>query len=106
MMRKGDLGSPFLCRHVLRQADFKQVRALRALVTLARGSNRAASQQEPAMQLRHRLIALILIATATTAAQAASPSAPATPLADCVDLSPQHETFRFESQYLLVQDGD
>jgi hypothetical protein len=58
------------------------------------------------MQLRHRLIALILIATATTAAQAATPVAPAAPLADCVDLGPQHEAFRFGSQYLLVQDGD
>lgn len=59
------------------------------------------------MQLRHRLIALILIATATTAAQAATPATtPAVPLADCVDLGPQHEAFRFGSQYLLVQDGD
>jgi hypothetical protein len=58
------------------------------------------------MQLRHRLIALILIATATAAAQAATPAEPAAPLADCVDLGPQHESFRFGSQYLLVQDGD
>jgi len=73
---------------------------------LDRGSNRTAANQEPAMQLRHRLLALLLIATATTAAQAATPPTSATPLADCVDLSPQHEAFRFGSQYLLVQDGD
>jgi hypothetical protein len=58
------------------------------------------------MQLRHRLIASALIAAATTAAQAGPPATPAVPLASCVDLSPEHEAFRFGSQYLLVQDGD
>jgi hypothetical protein len=105
-MHEGDARSPFLCRRVLRNGDFKQVPSSRAMARLDLGSIRTAANRESKMQLSHRLIASVLIASATTAVQAATPASPAVPLASCVDLSPNHEAFRFGSQYLLVQDGD
>jgi len=76
------------------------------MASLDHGSIRAAANRVANMQLHHRLIASALIAVATTAAQAATPASPPDPLASCVDLSPDHEAFRFGSQYLLVHDGD
>jgi hypothetical protein len=105
-MQQGDARSPFLCRSALRNGDFKQISPSHETVTLDRGSNRVAAQPGTDMQLRHRLIALILIATATTATQAATPATSAVPLTSCVDIGPEHEAFRFGPQYLLVHDGD
>jgi len=39
-------------------------------------------------------------------AQAEAPATQSTPLADCVDLTADHQAFGFGTQYLLVQDGD
>jgi hypothetical protein len=53
--------------------------------------------------LRMTAAALLLVAAGTTHA---ATDTPATPLADCVDLSPNHQGFGVGTQRLLIEDGD
>ncbi|HVI26641.1 MAG TPA: hypothetical protein VM576_10720 [Xanthomonadaceae bacterium] len=55
------------------------------------------------MSFRPLLLALplLLLAGAACAADGAKQ-----PLSDCTDIAPQHEAFRFGTQYLFVKDGD
>jgi hypothetical protein len=58
------------------------------------------------MQLHHRVIVAVACIAFAGTSQARQPATPKTPLNDCVNLSTDHEAFRFGKQYLLIQDGD
>ena len=57
------------------------------------------------MQLRYRALVAVLLAACAATSQART-AANQNPLADCVNLSADHQAVRFGTQYVLIQDGD